>query len=255
MAGYVVGCCNGVVCILKQEVFFLWNPATRNSTKLPKLDLQIPPISKCGFGWDAASGAYKVFVVSSGGFGQIYSSNTNSWRRVCMHGRRLPMKHKNAQFVCGKIHWPTHRHTESFDLNTEVFGEIEHPFDLEFGMQLWLGEIKGCLSLVCDDSDGTTLGVWIMKEYGVKESWLKVLNASLACPQQHNGPFSAVLEIASEGVVLLIYGSAFLVCSRDDVAVLISSPDKVSTCCKVTRRYTTHFYVESLVSPVPDANR
>ncbi|XP_057802433.1 F-box/kelch-repeat protein At3g23880-like [Salvia miltiorrhiza] len=85
--GYLVGNCDGLLCILKKPgSFFLWNLATRISMELPKIDLKI---TKSGFGHDDESGAYKVFVVGSTyaeekreWIGKHYSSKTNSWKTV-----------------------------------------------------------------------------------------------------------------------------------------------------------------------------
>ncbi|KAL6552307.1 hypothetical protein OROHE_007671 [Orobanche hederae] len=82
----------------------------------------------------------------------------------------------------------------------------------------------------------------------MKESWLKVVNVTYDCSS-----FTARLDIASEGVVLQIYGSKFLALNRDDI-LLSESNDCLETWLDMFGYLAPHFYLESLVSPVPDAN-
>lgn len=78
-----------------------------------------------------------------------------------------------------KLHWTTSkgRHGNirivSFDLSDEQFSDIPAP-EIE---DLWrysyhLVELGGCLSAAVLSQSGA-LEIWVMKEYGMKESWIK----------------------------------------------------------------------------------
>lgn len=177
--GLAVGCCDGLVCIVNvnERLFFMWDPATRISIELPEIDFDLQ-IMKYGFGWDEESGAYKVFVGvmyddDHETLGKVYSSKTNSWKTV-EHGC-VDWYCSSGKSVCGRIHWLTMSgHIEWFDLKSEVFGRIEQPCKAEDGVELWLWVIGECLSVVRQDN--TKCSVWVMEEYGVKESWVELIS-------------------------------------------------------------------------------
>lgn len=247
-AGNLVGCCNGVSCFFNQSdrSFYLWNPSTRISQKLPD---QGPGtvFEKFGFGWDESSGAYKVFAVLSDcdrskKIGRLYSSETNSWKSV-EHGI-LFVFGVSGQFSQGRIHWATfyRNRIESFDLATEKFGKIELPFTLAVHYSLWLGEIRGCLCLMGDDHKHLCLDVWVMNEYGVKDSWLKMVSFSLAMCERTIYALNPLLVEGLNGEIFLIYGDSSL--------VYCPKLDKVYPASKNTMSFTAaRVYVESLVSP------
>ncbi|XP_057803068.1 F-box/kelch-repeat protein At3g23880-like [Salvia miltiorrhiza] len=185
----VVGCCNGLVCVVNADefCFFVLNPATRISIELPEIDHLIHHLqfTKLGFGWEEESGAYKVFVgvfyeYGDERLGKVYSSKTNSWKTV-EHGC-LDWHCTSGKFACGRLHWVAvsggHTYIESFDLKSEVFETMELPCKLRKGdgIRPWLWVIEGCLSVVCDDYGNGKRRVWIMKEYGVKESWVEEIS-------------------------------------------------------------------------------
>lgn len=244
--GMLVGCCNGVLCYFNHEAlsFFLWNPAIRVSIELPpmlryELDRKIP---KCGFGWDERSGAYKVFALMSNyhnfneRIGGVYSSKTNSWRRV-PHGS-LALFSPISQFLHGKFHWAFYdkHEIECMDLESEEFGTIELPSDAMCRSQSWLGEIGGCLSILFDYK--SYLDVWVMKE-----SWLKLATLPLAVgvSLRRTYAFTPLFGGCLNGEIFIIYGDAFMVYSP--------KYGVRTTSCNIISFYEAHVYVESLVSP------
>lgn len=227
--------------------FYLWNPATRISQKLPKLGSG-SVFAKFGFGWDESSDAYKVFAVlsecnQSKRIGRVYSSETNSWKTV-EHGI-LVLFGMSGHFLRGKIHWATYHKNgiESFDLEREEFGKIELPFTPEVHYShLWLGEIRGCLCLMGDDRKHLSLDVWVMQEYGVKESWLKMVTFSLVTCERTIYALNPFVLEGLNGEIVLIYGDTSLVYSP--------KLDKVFPPSKNTIGFSeARVYVESLVSP------
>ena len=66
----------------------------------------------------------------------------------------------------------------SFDVNSEKFNELQPP-DVERGSfkeQKCLTSFKGklALSILGEQPHGTLISIWVMREYGVHESWDKL---------------------------------------------------------------------------------
>ncbi|KAL3526653.1 hypothetical protein ACH5RR_011309 [Cinchona calisaya] len=127
---------------------------------------------------------------------ELYYLNSNSWREM---DAILPWNFYYcpcfALLFKGSFHW--HANSESsdcilsFDMSTEAFREIEYPDEANpdgFGIGLALEpanarrmslvSLNNSLALVLySDPFGQTLeqviDIWVMMEYGVKESWIK----------------------------------------------------------------------------------
>ncbi|KAK6156410.1 hypothetical protein DH2020_010658 [Rehmannia glutinosa] len=219
----LVGCCDGLICILiDQRQFVLWNPSTRTYKKLCDVRLKHVFVTKYGFGLDESSGDYKVFAVLSmflpsgryQAIGKIYSLKTNSWKTL-MEKDDNPFD-EAGKFVSGKLHWPRKFGLNncgwdivSFDLKTEVYGIVEQPNYREGKYHRSLGVLEGCLCVLCDFKK-IGVDVWVMKEYGVKESWVRVLAVPYPC-DPWGGPFSTPFCIGSKGEFLFMYELGFLV--------------------------------------------
>lgn len=224
---HVVGSCNGLICILiDRKYFFLWNPSTRESKRLPDFragmkNITDGYISKYGFGFDESSDDYKVYAIFSGirfnsmyqAIPKVYSLKADSWKRNELLEDDSPFD-AEGKFACGKLHW--NRKSEltsrwdivSFDLKSEVFGIVEQPSYVEGDFYPTLGVLDGCLCVLCDYCK-TRLDVWVWNEYAVKDSWVKMVTISyLSDPLE--GPFSTPLCILPNGEVLFIHKSAFL---------------------------------------------
>ncbi|XP_059629340.1 F-box/kelch-repeat protein At3g06240-like [Cornus florida] len=90
-----------------------------------------------------------------------------------------PLMPHSAVFVNGSIHWLTFKCSDkslviaAFDVSEEKFRDILAPSSFEeCNISSDLGVLGGCLcKLVCDSDSQADL--WVMKEYGVTESWTK----------------------------------------------------------------------------------
>ena len=79
----VVGSANGIVCVVLHETsrmdrFFLWNPATRQSSSVI-LGRGLSTSRAIGFGYDLVDGDYKIVIVVSGPSSlpaEVYSANS-----------------------------------------------------------------------------------------------------------------------------------------------------------------------------------
>ncbi|XP_057803092.1 F-box/kelch-repeat protein At3g23880-like [Salvia miltiorrhiza] len=246
-----VGCCNGLVCFLKQGHFVLWNPATKISNELPQIVTENGDrpsfLIKYGFGWDESSGAYKVFVDFSIGLHErmckVYSSKTNSWKTV--EYRSFGFVRGGAQVASGKLCWQRMKSNGgmnvsdvvTFDLKIEEFGEMELPCDSIVS----LGVLEGCLC-VFSYNKRTHFDVWIMKE----DSWVKVMDVPVYEPCRIFSLVKRVLR-GLNAEISLIHGSAFLVQKLNLV-----EEDVLSLLDVIKRSLKANIYFESLVSPVFD---
>ncbi|PIN16733.1 hypothetical protein CDL12_10608 [Handroanthus impetiginosus] len=223
----LVGCCNGLVCILiNKKEFFLWNPATKESKKLPHVEVTIGRwgfVAEHGFGFDKSSGDYKVCAVLHDDYVQImakiYSLKTNSWRRIrdIDDGLADIMKGK---FVSGKLHWRRKKkppymnrrcYISSLDLKNELFGMVEQPRLSEIDFDPVLGDFDGCLSLLYGDPQCSS-DLWVMKQYGVKDSWIKLLTIpDYLCYCPGTNFLTEFYVVSCNGEVLFKYDSNLLI--------------------------------------------
>ncbi|XP_047258128.1 F-box/kelch-repeat protein At3g23880-like, partial [Capsicum annuum] len=151
-----------------------------------------------GFGYDEFYDDYKLlgtFCRKSKfdrGELKIYSLKSDSWGSVddC---RLRKCKSREEVYISGiivkgKLHWPNAKvnglisdykewNIISFDLANEKWGEVEHPCYKEGYIHLYLGVLGSDLSIFCDNAT-SHVDFWVMKEYGVKQSWTKMLTVN-----------------------------------------------------------------------------
>ncbi|KAL3648714.1 hypothetical protein CASFOL_005117 [Castilleja foliolosa] len=192
-----VGSCDGLVLLIdNNHEVFLVNPITLEQSKIPD-----PPVAVkrteglYGFGYDSVRDDYKVIRVSYHTSNieinpvyfdtlvYVYYVKMGVWKRIENSPRHFsfPVIFSGA-FVNGAIHWLVARSDKSdcavitaLDLDSEVFYKIPAPrvADVDnflFSVLLVLG---GCLCVVDTLSNSEGTDVWIMKDYGVAESWRK----------------------------------------------------------------------------------
>ncbi|KAK4343044.1 hypothetical protein RND71_038860 [Anisodus tanguticus] len=154
-----------------------------------------------GLGYDATSDDYKILALdlNASAYAQpnvsveILSLKSGSWRRignyptdVCrLYGFRdsgvdyLP-------FVHGAFHWlggvSQYYTIISFNISNEVYGEIpllermcniSHSRIIDHGVSVLGGML--CFYSTYDDCWQRTFKLWVMKDYGIKESWTKLI--------------------------------------------------------------------------------
>ncbi|KAF3674659.1 putative F-box/kelch-repeat protein-like isoform X2 [Capsicum annuum] len=161
----LVGSVNGLVCLAMTHYgglidLFLWNPSIRKHKKLPNYrpyvfsryledeysDYQF------GFAYDELQDDYKVVGRVRGIEVKIYSLRSDSWR-------------------LDRI--------SSIDLANEKWAVIEKPCNFKGGRNsVMLGVLRSDLSVFCNYlmslASPCRADIWVMKEYGVKESWTKM---------------------------------------------------------------------------------
>ncbi|KAF5185861.1 F-box protein [Thalictrum thalictroides] len=232
---------NGLLCFstkTKQSNGFctyIHNPATQECVKLPDSNSsqELTYINRgvrffvynLGFGLDHSSNVLKVLQVIGVSHGlrhaapakaQVCTVGSNSWRKL-ENFPRVSWFRGTPALINGSLHWMSYEHILSFDLATEKFGFVELPqinlprrrHGVRPGNDFRLVALDGCLS-VADSSSDEDIELWIMKEYNVKESWIKLV---IRRRYVEDAVFKNVIPISfwKNGELLLLYGSTILV--------------------------------------------
>ncbi|GAU24913.1 hypothetical protein TSUD_116380 [Trifolium subterraneum] len=273
---YFDGSCNGILCFSEvgrdYVLVRLWNPAIRKFKELPSITEQQDinfGHSKLmsGFGYDPISDNYKAVFVLRGFKYVDYSRNyfcknkvkvhtlgTNSWKSVSdFPFVGLSVLH-SGQYVSGTINWLVSTGTRqnahfiaslgqcfiaSFDLGKESYqkvlllddyGEVDK-------YTLHLSVFRDCLCLISGED------VWVMKEYGNKESWTKLFTISyLRDPRTSSYSYLGATNVFEDGQVLLV-------CEGYDTWKYISYHCKNDTAKCIEFEITLEACIESLISP------
>lgn len=76
------------------------------------------------------------------------------------------------------LYWTGDEFMHSFNFETEQFETIPPPshFAPKHQLREWLtlGVLESCLLLCAFDDDSTKFDMWVMKDYGVQESWTRI---------------------------------------------------------------------------------
>ncbi|KAF3958189.1 hypothetical protein CMV_016877 [Castanea mollissima] len=120
---------------------------------------------------------------------EVYTLSSGSWRRVEISLRpevevsNCYTANSTATFVSGALHWlgeflelnednDDETKILSFDVNNEKFGEIALPGKRKMNHKK-VAVFKGKLAYIIL---GKPCSIWVMGEYGVHESWNKILS-------------------------------------------------------------------------------
>ena len=199
----LVGSANGLFCLHQGKDFHLWNPCIRKFITLPT-----PCLFPCflGFGFDSRNNDYKVVKIArSAEFSlyqvsqprvEVYSVSERSWR-VARGGVSCPARitcsllHQQPAFLNGALHFAANDWGDaqslvvlSFDLSDEAFRVISLPNgNFGLGAKIGISVFNGLLSLLSYEcqhgSSVQCCSVWVMKEYDVVDSWIKLFTIEL----------------------------------------------------------------------------
>ncbi|MED6137331.1 hypothetical protein PIB30_064022 [Stylosanthes scabra] len=166
---YIIGSCNGLLCLLEnfgmKSRIMLWNPCTGLAS--PSLEIQCLSLVY-GFGYDHVNDKYKLCYSIAGKRRGVFVPGTATLNSIHSHGTTL------GCFVL------------SLDLVKESFKEFSLPHkgpDNETIVQE-LCVLRNCLA-VCFKHREIGWSVWLMKEYGVTQSWTKL--AVIPCHPRLSG--------------------------------------------------------------------
>nr|GEZ20877.1 hypothetical protein [Tanacetum cinerariifolium] len=212
-----------------------------------------------GFGYDETTHDYKVVKLwrrdqTSPYLGtMIYSLKAGSWKEIgCFPGVTNPFNvvnpYNDGKFLNGALHWATGDQWAgdivSLDLGKETYGEVLQPEYIEGSKRLSLGVLGEWLCVFCNYYERRVVDVWVMKVYGVKDSWTKLVSISHPNNQtlvSSYMKFHAPLCISNDGKLLLQFGTELVV--YDCINGSYSKIRNFHICPKAC------IVVESLVSP------
>ncbi|CAI9091309.1 OLC1v1026300C1 [Oldenlandia corymbosa var. corymbosa] len=195
----ISGCCNNFLCLCYSEnQIVLSNLISRKYWVLPDaIDPSFPELDQgnygvsyvYGFGYDDINDDYKVVKVAClvrvtvhlilSHEVQIYSLKSNPWRRLPKFSGRLI--YKDGKLVNHALHWMTvDGNILALGLKTESYETIPQPKEVSEELESFkktrvLGVVENCLCVMYAHKSTSLLHLWIMKDYGVQDSWTKVV--------------------------------------------------------------------------------
>ncbi|XP_050140279.1 F-box protein CPR1-like isoform X3 [Malus sylvestris] len=227
----MVGVCNGLVLLADNKVcsgntFILCNPSMRKSVTLPKFHLNIKmDLVYIGFGFDAVTNDYKVVKLTRGYqpdnlniLYEVYSLAGGSWSDPLSldHICTFNSINKLHAFVNGAIHWIACCNLAdgayecfilAFDVGSDSFHRIMVPKNFRSSKPYQLSVSGyGKSTALCGhyfiDSFEPYLEIWVMKEYGMEESWTKL--TALISPGPERYSLNRPLCFRKSGDVVLV---------------------------------------------------
>ncbi|KZV40698.1 F-box/kelch-repeat protein-like [Dorcoceras hygrometricum] len=248
----IVGSCNGLICtVLYPFSVVLWNPATRKYKELP--DSSGDNFSRSyGFGYDVFNEDYKVSCIDLNPAPnpvqvRIYSLRNDLWTTSeWSHGEVFD---NPGVFVHGAIHWKVYSDGYSGsdwdilaqDLTTGKCSTVALPVPrIASGSEIMLG-VSGRFLCVFHDH-GSYMNIWMLKEYGVKESWNIMVSFPYFFRTLHPDYIRLKLLFVSEnGGILMRLGSNMIMYKPSQYHEIYPVIDNIDV------EATT--YIESFVSP------
>ncbi|XP_009759408.1 F-box/kelch-repeat protein At3g23880-like isoform X1 [Nicotiana sylvestris] len=195
-------CCDGLVLLATIDGLgrhlLLWNPSTRESIELPHPE---SPFNDCvcGIGYDSTSDDYKIVAINLDACidqdvsVEILALKSGSWRKICKYpigihrvsGGAMDCGMDSLAFVHGAFHWVGLSRCStiiSLNISSEVYGEIPlieqmcNTYNAKFIDQgvLVLGGMLCFYYTYYRFSRYVPFKLWVMKDYGVKESWTEL---------------------------------------------------------------------------------
>ncbi|XP_050218358.1 F-box protein At3g07870-like [Mercurialis annua] len=196
----VLGSCKGLICLADDLTVFtntyvFWNPLIRRFKRLPVPNFTYGDFDAfIGFGFDSVGSDFKLlrFVMFAALEGpgepqprvEVFSLKSGVWKDITQIAPKYEIYTKGSQaFVNGFIHFMGYRGDENvilrFHVGDEVFRRIKLPGSLVYGLGAHVyvsGYKQSSIAVFYKNFFGPVeWQVWVMKEYGVVESWTKIL--------------------------------------------------------------------------------
>ncbi|RZC82315.1 hypothetical protein C5167_045101 [Papaver somniferum] len=201
--------CNGVVCLTAPGIVILWNPSTRESTRIiSRRDAFI------GFGYDSDIGEFKMVELSRinpmiptkrkrNGVGsshysdwenclRVYSFESNSWKVIPKVSYKITSY--EIVFFKGAFHWlarpcdGSKQVLVSFLMKDKRFQEVllpQHFYQDNTTLSATrVGVVGGVLALIHTVYNIRT-EIWLMKEFGGINSWTQHCFINLRIIREH----------------------------------------------------------------------
>lgn len=185
----ILSTCNGLIFASTPIGYdiYIWNPVTKEYKILPytkSIMCRMRYVYEigCGFGYDCGIEDYKVVAIvhdknSNYSDVEVYTLGLDTWRMSSSIPYRLAKGGPAGVFFNGALNWLAQSCSGtklqvllSFDMKDEIFVEIHQPENLDKFNYKFVGVLGGCLSMLCSVGK-VGFEVWVMQDYGVKESW------------------------------------------------------------------------------------
>jgi F-box interacting protein len=159
----------------------LWNPSINKFKELPLIQKSQGITNLTfSFGYNSLTDNYTVIVVLQYTDVKVHTLGTDFWRSIQEFPFGVMPVERSGKFVSGRINWlaspdlslQSPRCIVSFDLQKESYEKILPPEGVDVG-NLTLSVLRDCLSIFAGHHD-----IWVMKEYGIQESWIKLFTIS-----------------------------------------------------------------------------
>ena len=263
----ILDSCHGLLCIdyrFHSHHFFgpsrelmLWNPSTRQRNHIPNPSFGGHVNYLFCFLYDSDADDYKIVRILylqaiKTTLVDVFSLKSNEWRTIEETHASLIMSGP-AMYFNGNIHWIAHSYEHkrglviaAFSIREEKFLEMELPCQRYITKLMVLGEclyVGGVYSAYGESL--SCLEMWVMEEYGIKESWKKVTCFPYSVGEDLNGSLPVVLRFLENGLFLVAHDKKLVLCDPKN------STWKNITSYKKAEYYRKEvsLYVETLVSP------
>ncbi|KAK1401610.1 F-box domain-containing protein [Heracleum sosnowskyi] len=212
----ILGSCDGLILAEDNRTWtsmYLLNPTTLESKRVPILPSGCRNACVFGFGYDISCDDYAIIAIAHRQDSRkkdacvyVYMLKTNQWNKVGFS----PYHHKSNNpvpgvFVGGCLHWVAINVDGSslfiwaFNIANKTFSQLAVANgDIDGGFKL--GVLMGCLCMM--GAVNCLMELWVMKEYGIVESWVK-FSEGIPCSVPDN-----TLAVLDSGRVLLLVTNA-----------------------------------------------
>ncbi|KAM3396572.1 hypothetical protein P3S68_000084 [Capsicum galapagoense] len=263
----IEGCCNGLLLLSAHEsikYLVLWNPTIRKHKNLPEFRPRrkgsyYRPVY--GFGYDEVHHDYKVMGICYHYNAndsvddveiKVYSLRSDSWISIDYCGETNFIKNNDGSYVDeldspadlanGKLHWNMGREKKdivSFDIANEKWGKVEKPSSYGVGETEWFVRTMGSDLCVFTKYKETHFCIWVMKEYGVKQSWMKKYTIRYPIGQNWYSPFF----MSNKGEMLFSLPQPYIISNTKDDSY------RYTKITNLNSNINPRIYIESLVCP------
>ncbi|XP_057527743.1 F-box/kelch-repeat protein At3g06240-like [Amaranthus tricolor] len=211
----IAGCVNGLVCLSDDivevtDTVIIWNPVIRRFLTLPKLELNVDSSelgrSVLGFGFDSYNNDYKVIRIvyrknpdfearQIEALIAIFRLSSSSWE--VNRSASVPLLDTRQAYVNGSIHWLAYNKLMvGFDVESEELRDMTLPNSLKNAniSDLTIASWCDMLSVFENGYWFGKLSLWVMKDYGDPNSWVKQFEIE---------SFALVRSLRKNGCVIL----------------------------------------------------
>ncbi|CAB4293433.1 unnamed protein product [Prunus armeniaca] len=226
--------CNGLICLSGPErgdLLYVCNPVLGEFITIERSGKGRPSFNCVGLGFSVGTGEYKVlqtFLPSSEPVtnynyeAEIYTIGTGFWRSIGKASWSLGPQLPFNAYLHGALHWiscfgDVPELINSFNFETEQFQSLPPPsyfgpLQKQFSDCLKLGVWEGCLVLCVFGDDSSKFVMWVMKDYGVQESWTKTFVIENLYPRELSCDLYEPMLFLSNGEIVMSYNDWVVVC-------------------------------------------